>query len=40
MLPSIIYASVRAPLVLDGRVDKAFWDAAEWTDDFVDIEGI
>ena len=27
------------PLVLDGRVDKAFWDAAEWTDDFVDIEG-
>lgn len=27
------------PLVLDGRVDKAFWDAAPWTDDFVDIEG-
>ncbi|MGX1826943.1 carbohydrate-binding family 9-like protein [Paenibacillus taichungensis] len=27
------------PLMLDGRVDKAFWDAADWTDDFVDIEG-
>lgn len=27
------------PLVLDGRVDKAFWDAADWTENFVDIEG-
>ncbi|MFD0617115.1 carbohydrate-binding family 9-like protein [Paenibacillus sp. GCM10027629] len=27
------------PLVLDGRVDKPFWAAADWTDDFVDIEG-
>lgn len=27
------------PLELDGRVDKAFWSAADWTDDFVDIEG-
>jgi len=27
------------PLVLDGRIDKPFWDAAAWTDDFVDIEG-
>lgn len=27
------------PLVLDGRVDKKFWEAADWTDDFVDIEG-
>ena len=27
------------PLVLDGRLDKPFWDTAEWTDDFVDIEG-
>ncbi|WP_169087388.1 carbohydrate-binding family 9-like protein [Paenibacillus sp. PL91] len=26
-------------LVLDGRVDKPFWAAADWTDDFVDIEG-
>lgn len=27
------------PLVPDGRIDKPFWDDAEWTDDFVDIEG-
>lgn len=25
--------------VLDGRLDKPFWDLAEWTDKFVDIEG-
>lgn len=25
--------------VLDGRVDKTFWEAADWTDEFVDIEG-
>ncbi|WP_138494968.1 carbohydrate-binding family 9-like protein [Paenibacillus pinistramenti] len=24
---------------LDGRLDKPFWEQAEWTDDFVDIEG-
>lgn len=29
----------RETLVLDGRVDKPFWAAADWTDDFVDIEG-
>ena len=27
------------PLVLDGRLDKPVWEAAAWTDDFVDIEG-
>ncbi|MGN7454256.1 carbohydrate-binding family 9-like protein [Paenibacillus pasadenensis] len=27
------------PLELDGRLDKPFWAAAAWTDDFVDIEG-
>ncbi|GGF91729.1 carbohydrate-binding family 9-like protein [Paenibacillus aceti] len=27
------------PLVLDGRLDKPFWQGAEWTEDFVDIEG-
>ncbi|WP_373229834.1 carbohydrate-binding family 9-like protein [Cohnella sp.] len=27
------------PLVLDGRVDKPFWEDAPWTDDFIDIEG-
>ncbi|GLX67063.1 carbohydrate-binding family 9-like protein [Paenibacillus glycanilyticus] len=29
----------QGPLVLDGRLDKTFWEAAEWTEDFVDIEG-
>ncbi|WMT39463.1 carbohydrate-binding family 9-like protein [Paenibacillus sp. D2_2] len=27
------------PLALDGRLDKPFWRKAEWTEDFVDIEG-
>jgi hypothetical protein len=27
------------PLQLDGRLDKPFWEQADWTDDFVDIEG-
>ncbi|BFH64754.1 MULTISPECIES: carbohydrate-binding family 9-like protein [Paenibacillus] len=27
------------PLVLDGRLDKPFWQAAPWTEEFVDIEG-
>ena len=27
------------PAVIDGRIDKPFWAAADWTDDFVDIEG-
>ncbi|TLS50101.1 carbohydrate-binding family 9-like protein [Paenibacillus antri] len=27
------------PSELDGRLDKPFWGAAPWTDDFVDIEG-
>lgn len=26
-------------LVLDGKLDKPFWQHATWTDDFVDIEG-
>ncbi|GAB6927714.1 carbohydrate-binding family 9-like protein [Paenibacillus sp. JCM 10914] len=44
--PNIDYAPrhyicrrAQTSLVLDGRVDKPFWDAAEWTEDFVDIEG-
>lgn len=28
-----------APLVLDGKLDEADWGKAEWTGDFVDIEG-
>ncbi|WP_199616061.1 carbohydrate-binding family 9-like protein [Paenibacillus alkalitolerans] len=27
------------PHTLDGRLDKPFWDQAEWSGDFVDIEG-
>ncbi|HEY4391112.1 MAG TPA: carbohydrate-binding family 9-like protein [Paenibacillus sp.] len=27
------------PIALDGRLDKPFWRKAEWTEDFVDIEG-
>ena len=26
-------------LVLDGKLNKPFWDAAPWSEDFVDIEG-
>ncbi|MBW4082582.1 carbohydrate-binding family 9-like protein [Paenibacillus sp. S150] len=35
------YLCLRAEggLTLDGRLDKAFWDKAPWTEDFVDIEG-
>jgi len=28
------------PLVIDGRLDEPAWQAAPWTEDFVDIEGI
>ncbi|MDQ6420018.1 carbohydrate-binding family 9-like protein [Paenibacillus sp. LHD-117] len=31
--------SLQALPTLDGRLDKPFWDAAEWSEDFVDIEG-
>lgn len=27
------------PLVIDGRLDEPAWQAAPWTEDFVDIEG-
>ncbi len=27
------------PLKIDGKLDESSWDKAEWTDDFVDIEG-
>lgn len=27
------------PLVLDGKLDKTFWDLAPWSEEFVDIEG-
>lgn len=35
------YLSYRAqnPLAIDGRLDEAAWQAAPWTDTFVDIEG-
>ncbi|TYP79237.1 carbohydrate-binding family 9-like protein [Paenibacillus methanolicus] len=45
-VPRIVYNPKRyickrasEALTLDGRLDKPFWDAADWTDDFVDIEG-
>ena len=28
-----------APPVLDGKLDEVDWDKAEWTEDFIDIEG-
>ncbi len=31
--------SALTPPVLDGRIDKPFWAAAPWTDEFMDIEG-
>ena len=36
-----VYQCRRAkkPFVLDGNLDKEFWEDAEFTDDFVDIEG-
>lgn len=40
--PCLTYECRRAaePLeIVDGRLDKAFWEAAEWSTDFVDIEG-
>ena len=27
------------PVVIDGKLDEKAWEAAAWTDDFVDIEG-
>ncbi|MFC4101577.1 carbohydrate-binding family 9-like protein [Paenibacillus xanthanilyticus] len=45
-VPRIVYnpkhyicRRAKEALTLDGRLDKPFWAAAEWTDDFVDIEG-
>jgi hypothetical protein len=40
-LPPRHYVCPRAavPLTIDGRLDKAAWRAAPWTEDFVDIEG-
>lgn len=34
----VCYRAVQ-PARIDGRVDKPFWHAAPWTEDFVDIEG-
>src|SRR4051812_47184061 len=35
------YVCYRAtsPIKIDGKLDDAAWQAAPWTDDFVDIEG-
>ena len=39
--PPAHYYSYRAPapIVVDGQVEGGEWDEAEWTEDFVDIEG-
>ena len=44
--PNLIFAPkhylcrrANGPLQLDGCLDKPFWEGADWTDDFVDIEG-
>lgn len=39
--PARHYACGRAsaPVTVDGDIDKAVWQAAAWTEDFVDIEG-
>ena len=34
----LCYRAPRTPQI-DGRIDKAFWADAPWTEDFVDIEG-
>ena len=28
-----------SPILIDGKLDESSWAKAEWTDDFVDIEG-
>src|SRR6202022_37734 len=40
-LPPKGYVCYRAdkPIKIDGRIDEASWNAAPWTDSFVDIEG-
>jgi WD40 repeat protein len=40
-LPPRGYVCGRAagPITIDGRLDEPAWDAAPWTEDFVDIEG-
>ena len=39
--PALHYVcpKVASPLTIDGDIHKKAWDAAPWTDDFVDIEG-
>lgn len=38
--PEIYYCKrAESKLTLDGNLDKEFWKNAEWTNDFVDIEG-
>lgn len=37
--PHYICYRALSPLAIDGRLDEPSWRKAEWTDDFVDIEG-
>lgn len=36
---SYLCYKVDTPLTIDGKTDEASWQNAQWTDDFVDIEG-
>jgi hypothetical protein len=36
---SYVCGFTEKPLVIDGRLDEPAWQAAPWTEDFVDIEG-
>jgi hypothetical protein len=40
-IPPRAYVAYRAslPVRIDGKLDEPVWQAAQWTDDFVDIEG-
>ncbi len=39
MPKSYVCRSTSGAITIDGRLDAGEWDGADWTDDFVDIEG-
>jgi len=36
---SYVCYKTESPLVIDGRMNEKIWQKADWTDDFIDIEG-
>ncbi len=36
---SYLCSRAKSPVVIDGRIDDPAWDAAQWTEQFVDIQG-